>query len=202
MEGTPETTTPGKSKHCDCDLAYSEETLPSYPGDYDVIPNGIAGTLKFTRMTSEVEVMCIKHHPFFKELFSGYKDELKASSCIAHAWTHIPTSTLKFLWSDKIEGDKGKELSRYYCDLVDNVEGEWKHFIHNRRARAHGYYCFDNNVFSNEDLDMIERDYPNGESAHIRHAYARGISIYKAWKRWRRYHCDSDTSTSDGESSS
>jgi hypothetical protein len=183
------------NKYCDCDLSYNDHVLPSYAGDYDTIYGDIVGTLKFTRYMEDTVLMCIKHHPFFQQVFDGYKDETKASSCIAHAWTHTPTLTLKYLWSEKIEDNK--EFSRYYNDLCGNVENEWQSFTNKRKARAIDYYCYDNNTFSNEDLDMIERDYPSGESAHIRHAYARGISVYKACKRWHKYNdsYSSDSST-------
>ena len=186
-----------KQVYCDCDLSYNEDILPSYPGAYDEIPGNIVGTWKFKRLSDDVELMCKLHHPFFQQLFSGYKDESNAASCIAHAWCHRPTLTLKWLWSESVEGNK--ELSRYYSDLVHNVEAERQRYSKTRKARGYGYYCYDNNTFSNEDLDTIERDYPRGESAHIRRAYQRGTSVYKALERWRKY-SDSDSSSSSGES--
>ena len=105
---------------CDCDTSYSEDKLPSHTGSYDEIPGEVVGTWKFKRLTDDTELMCTLHHPFFKQLFCGYKDESKAASCIAHAWCHKPTSTLKWLWSESIEGNK--ELARYYGDLVGNIE--------------------------------------------------------------------------------
>ena len=143
---------------CGCDTSYSDKKIP-HPGSYDEIPGGIIGTLKFTRLTDDTEVMCIKHHPFFQQLFCGYKDESKAAQCIAHAWCYKPKSVLKWLWSEDIDGNK--ELSCYYQDILQGIEDEWQRYTNNRRAKAYGFYCYDNNTYNDEELDMIERDYPS-----------------------------------------
>jgi antirestriction protein len=59
----------------------------------------------FRREHPDVRVMCPHHDPFFDDLIINKlnRDMHTYTQCIAHAWCHVPSNSLKLLWNNESE---------------------------------------------------------------------------------------------------